>query len=370
MKHVLVSVISDLATDQRVHRTSITLKEIGYQVVTVGRTLKSSPALEKRSYQTRRFTLWWEKGPLFYAAFNIRLFFFLLFNKADLLVANDLDTLLPNYLISKLKRIPLIYDSHEYFTEVPELQHRPAIKKVWQKIEASVFPRLKHIVTVNDSIASLYKARYGKEVLVIRNVPETQASVEPIHPRDLGIPAGNSIAIFQGSGINIHRGAEEALDSMQYLEQVTLLFVGGGDVVEALKLATEQKGLKQKVIFVPRQSPQELRRYTAMATIGLSLDKDTNINYRFSLPNKLFDYIHAGIPVLASALPEVQKIVNDYEVGIVAENHSPQHLADCIRYMISDPERLLKWKENLKLAALELCWENEKKKMIALIHAV
>jgi len=370
MKRVIVSVISDLVTDQRVHRTSITLKEMGYEVLTVGRELKSSPALEGRPYRTRRFRLWWENGPAFYAAYNTRLFFFLLFTKADLLVSNDLDTLLPNYLVSRLKRIPLVYDSHEYFTEVPELQNRPSVKKVWQKIEAFIFPKLSHIITVNDSIARLYKDRYGKAVTVIRNVPEKQDAVEPMNHSSAGIPDGHAIVIFQGSGINIHRGAEEALEAMQYLEKVTLLFVGGGDVVEDLKRAAKEKGLTDKVVFIPRQSPRELRKYTAMATLGLSLDKDTNINYRFSLPNKLFDYIHAGIPVLASPLPEVQKIVNDYQVGLVAENHNPLHLADCIRFMLSDPERLLKWKENLKLAALQLCWEHEKKKMIALIHAV
>jgi glycosyltransferase involved in cell wall biosynthesis len=228
---------------------------------------------------------------------------------------------------------------------------------------------LKSVITVNDSIAQLYHEKYGKEVTVIRNVPETLPPVEAMKPADIGIPEGNAIVIFQGSGINIQRGAEEAIDAMKYLEGVTLLFVGGGDVIGQLK-ERARNGLQEKVLFIPRQAPNDLRRYTAMAHVGLSLDKDSNINYRFSLPNKLFDYIHAGVPVLVSDLVEVKKITEQYQIGLVAASHDPQHLATCIRRMLDNKQDLFKWKENLKIAARELCWENEKRKMIELIHAI
>ncbi len=367
MKRAIVSVISDLVTDQRVNRTSITLCEMGYQVTMVGRELKSSLPVERDVYKTKRFRLWFERGPFFYAAYNIRLFVFLLLKKADLLVANDLDTLLPNYLISRLKRIPLIYDSHEYFTEVPELQNRVAVKKVWLKIEEAIIPKLKNVFTVNESIAGLYKERYGVDVKVIRNVPVTRVYDDAINPADLHIPHGNHILIFQGSGINVQRGAEEAVEMMKYLEKVTLLFVGGGDVVGNLKQTVFKEGLQEKVKFIQRQTPQELRRYTAMADIGLSLDKDSNINYRYSLPNKLFDYIHAGVPVLASDLPEVRKIVEGYQIGLISDCHEPRQLADLIRNMLSDKSRLVQWKENLKMAAQELCWEKEKQILIDVV---
>lgn len=370
MKRAIVSVISDLVTDQRVNRTSITLYEMGYQVTSVGRVLESSLPIERQAYKTKRFRLWFERGPFFYAAYNIRLFVFLLFNKADLLVANDLDTLLPNYLISRIKRIPLIYDSHEYFTEVPELQNRLAVKKVWLGIEEAIFPKLKNVFTVNESIAGLYKEKYGVDVKVIRNVPVTRANENAINPADLNIPDGNHILIFQGSGINVQRGAEEAVEVMKYLEKVTLLFVGGGDVVGNLKQSVLKEGLQEKVKFIKRQTPQDLRRYTAMADIGLSLDKDSNINYRYSLPNKLFDYIHASVPVLASDLPEVRKIVEGYQIGLISDSHEPGQLADLIRKMLSDKSRLVRWKENLKIAAQELCWEKEKQILIDIVlHA-
>ena len=241
-------------------------------------------------------------------------------------------------------------------------------KKIWKFIERLIFPRLQCIITVNDSIAALYKDHYGKTLTVIRNVPERSAPVAAISKSSLGIPAGHDVIIFQGSGINIHRGAEEALEAMHFLEGVTLLFVGGGDVIPELKQRAEKENLTDKIVFVPRQSPEQLRRYTAMARLGLSLDKDNNINYRFSLPNKLFDYIHAGIPVLASDLREVRTIVEGYGVGRITRSHEPAELARQIRSILNLPPS--GWAENLQKAADDLCWETEKKKLIELIHAV
>src|SRR5258707_630762 len=121
MKRVIISVVSDLVTDQRVHRVATSLQQYGFPVTLVGRKMKHSLPVDQRSYKTVRFKRWKNKGPLFYMFYNIRLFFYLLFHKADVLVANDLDTLLPNFIVSKIKGTELFYDSHEYFTEVPEL---------------------------------------------------------------------------------------------------------------------------------------------------------------------------------------------------------------------------------------------------------
>ena len=123
-KRIISSVTNDLLTDQRVHRICKSLSNHDFEVSLIGRRKKSSIALEGRSYSCKRFHLIFEKGPLFYMEYNLRLFVFLLFSNVDLLISNDLDSLLANYLVSRVRNLPIVYDSHEFFTEVPELIKR------------------------------------------------------------------------------------------------------------------------------------------------------------------------------------------------------------------------------------------------------
>ena len=358
-KIVRISVTNDLFTDKRVDKTAIFLQKMGFAPVLIGRLKPDSHPVLTRPYQTYRFSLPFVKGPLFYTFYNLRLFFYLLTRHSDLLVSNDLDTLLPNYLIHRLKRTPLVYDSHEYFTGVPELTGRPRIQKIWKKIEQSIFPRLDSVITVNESIATLYFQEYGVRPFVVRNVPLLKNDKNPASRDDLNLPENQHIIILQGAGINIDRGAEEAVMAMQYLENALLLVIGSGDVFPMLQALINQHQLMEKVRLIPRLPMDILEKYTRCADVGLSLDKDTSINYKFSLPNKLFDYIQAEIPVLASDLPEVRRIVEEYNIGIIAQHHDPVHIADCLQKMLVDKNRRAMWKENLKIAARELCWENE-----------
>ncbi len=370
-RRVIISVVSDLVTDQRVHRTALALHSKGLIVTLVGRKMRSSLQIPERPYQTKRFKLGFETGPLFYAFYNIRLFFFLLFSKADIFVTNDLDTLLPNFIISRLKKSVLFYDSHEYFTEVPELVARPHIRNFWLSIEKFVFPKLKNVFTVNESIASIYTEKYKVPVSVVRNLPFRSVSKFSSVTRDgLGLPIDKKIFLFQGAGINIDRGAEEAIEAIAKTENAALLFIGGGDVLSLLKEKVKAMKIADKVFFLPKQPMEILYQYTSLADFGLTLDKDTNLNYRFSLPNKLFDYIQAGLPVLASDLPEVRKIIDQYKIGKIAPSTSVTDIAATMKQMISDDHQFVLWKENLKIAASELCWENEEKKLLQIFKDV
>ncbi len=367
MKRAIVSVINDLSADQRVHRTCSTLHKLGFDVTLVGRNQRNSLPLSKRNYATKRMFLLFSKGPFFYAEYQIRLFFYLLFNKAEVLISNDLDTLLPNYLTSKIRSSKLVYDTHELFCEVPELISHPIKRGIWKSIEEWIFPKLKYVFTVNDSIAKIYNDEYNVEVRVVRNIPSHpgQANLTISSKAELGIPSDKKIIILQGAGINIDRGAEEAVQAMQFVNDALLLIVGSGDVIPKLKQIVSDLKLNEKVKFVGKVPFDKLLQYTHHADIGLTLDKDTNINYRYSLPNKLFDYIHAGVPVLASNLGEVKKIIDQYAVGDCIKDHTPQHIADKLNVMLSEESKLQAWRKNTKIAANSLNWEQEELQLIA-----
>jgi len=280
----------------------------------------------------------------------------------------DLDTLLPNYLISKIKNKPIVYDSHEYFTGVPELTGRPIIQKLWKSIEKWIFPKLKNVYTVNESIADLYKKEYGVDVKVIKNVSIFRKEINKKPRKNIGLPEDKKIIVLQGSGINIQRGAEEAVEAMQFIDDAIFLIIGSGDVIDILKKMVLIFKLEKKIMFLPKMPIDKLFEYTVHADIGLTLDKETNINYRFSLPNKLFDYIQARVPILSSPLIEIKKVIEKYDIGMLIENHDPAHISEKIKSMLADENRIKIWKENLNFAASVLCWENEEKKLIEIFE--
>jgi glycosyltransferase involved in cell wall biosynthesis len=397
MRRVIMSVISDLNSDQRVHKVAMFLHENNCEVLLVGRAFSESLPVSERPYRTKRLRCRFRKGILQYLEFNLRLFWFLVFNKAVFYISNDLDTLLPNFMVSKFRRVPLVYDSHEYFTGVPELKGRPLKRKVWKLLERMILPKIKYAYTVNQSISNLYKKEYGIHMRVVRNLPLTTIKDFPALEKAPGfmniqvlenvsrlgnnpglgndpginnvlelkakelLPPDRTILIMQGAGINQHRGYEEAIMAMEFLpENFLLVIIGNGVVFEQLKSLTTSKELQQKVTFIPKVPYEVLNSYTQQAFLGLSLDKPVSINNELSLPNKIFDYMKAGVPVLSSSLPEIKKILEQFCVGRCIDRVDPKIIAGNILEIYNDPETYRIWKLNTVTALKELNWETEK----------
>jgi glycosyltransferase involved in cell wall biosynthesis len=359
MKKAIVTVTNDLTTDQRVDRVCNTLVNLGFEVTLVGRRLKGSLPLQPRKYRTKRMRLLFRKGPAFYAEYNKRLVLYLLFRHYDLLVSNDTDSLPAAFLASRISVIPHVHDCHEYFRGVPELVGRARVTAIWKKIEDYIFPKLKYVYAVNDSIAKLYHAEYGNDVKVLRNVPYRKEEREPFSKKKIGIRAGQKVILYQGA-VNVDRGLEEAIMAMKFVqEDAVLVIIGTGDIFEELKQLVFNEGLTDRVIFTGQVPFPELHGYTLMADIGISIEKDVGINYHYCLPNKFLDYIQAGIPVLVSPLPEMKAIVDKYEIGAFLESHDPEVLAAQFDRMLHDGETLIRYRINERRAASELCWENE-----------
>jgi glycosyltransferase involved in cell wall biosynthesis len=348
--HIAVSVTNDLVGDQRVHKICSFLNEHGFAVTLIGRKLPGSLPLE-RKYKTKRLVLLFKKGPLFYAFFNLRLFFVLLFRRTDVFLANDLDTLWPNYLVSKIKGCRLIYDSHEYFTEVPELISRPKVKAFWERLENRIFPKLKTVYTVNESLARVYEEKYKVPVKSVMNLP---------YYREKSKQAKNAkfTVIYQGV-LNKDRGLEELVRAFEHLSGISLWVVGGGDIEKELKQLVKDLELEDKITFFGKVPFEKLAEITAQAHLGVSLEKGTNLNYRYATPNKVFDYIAAHLPLLTSDLPEIKKIVELYRAGLTLSQVDPKIIAKKIQWMHDHPAEMQEYSKNAADASKELCWEKQ-----------
>lgn len=357
MKRIIVSVTNDLVSDNRVHKVCNTLCDLGFKVLLIGRCYRNSPPVVERRYATSRMHLCFRKGPLFYAEFNIRLFFILIFTRFDIQLSNDLDTLPANILAAKLKRKPVFYDSHEYFTEVPELINRQHVQRVWQHIEKWLLPQVTSAYTACGSIADVYTRKYNIVFHVVRNVPEYYDTTS----YRANNQSGNKRLwiIYQGA-LNVGRGLHQAIEAMRYIPEADLILAGSGDIEDELKKFAAEVS-PQNVIFHGRVPFEELAYLTRSASIGISLEEDVGLNYRYALPNKLFDYIQARIPVIVSNLPEMKGIVEKYMVGLIADSNHPEYLAGLFRKALFDQSQREAWRKNLETAAGELNWKNERK---------
>lgn len=336
----------------------------GFVPLVVGRRLRSSLPV-KRPYPVRRLRLLFTTGPLFYGSINIRLFVFILFAKADILLANDLDTLPAVWLAAKLKRIPFVFDSHEYFTEVPELIHRPFVQSIWKFIEQLLLPHVEHMLTVNQEIADLFAQEYSLAPEVVMNVPlagnESQNSSSVVLPEGA---VGKTRILYQGA-VNMGRGLEEMICALPFLPECFLIIAGDGDLVHKLQDLVSEKQVAEQVYFTGRLPFDQLRSLTKQADIGISLEQDLGLNYRLALPNKIFDYMQAGIPVLSSSLPVMSALVSREKIGLVISSFDPDSIRKAIHQLWPGKPLHMECSKNAKEAGLRYVWENQEERFLA-----
>jgi glycosyltransferase involved in cell wall biosynthesis len=363
---IVLCVTNDIVTDRRINRIAWSLLKLPAKVLIIGRAFKDNLRMPDCNYRVRRMNILFRKGPLFYAEYNLRLFFLLLVTKADVLVANDLDVLPAVYLASRIRRLPVVYDSHEYFTEVPELVGRKKVKKIWEGIESAILPRIKHTYTVSPSIAGEYNRKYGTNMMVIRNLPFRMENHQP----SFRLRKGKEYLILYQGSLNMGRGLELAIQSMQYMQNTRLIIAGTGDLEKVLMRLADSLALAEVIQFTGRVYPELLWHYTLQADLGISLEEDLGLNYRFALPNKLFDYVQAHVPVLVSDLPEMASLVREYGIGSVTHTRNPLELAREFTIMLTDTAKRQEWQSNLGKAAGILCWENEESNLIEIYRRI
>lgn len=374
-KCIYMAVTNDLVTDQRVDRLCCTLTEAGYAVTLVGRCLPESQPVGERPYATRRLRLLFRRSALFYAEYNQRLFLFLLHAPADAFYANDTDTLLACTWAARLRRKRLFFDAHELFPEVPELVDKPFVRAVWQRVERRCLPRVDAAFTVCQSVADEYFGRYGAKMAVVRNLPIAAEAGGAIGPEP-------GLLLYQGA-VNVGRGVRELVDAMQYLDACRLLVAGNGDLLDELRRYAVSLPWGSRIEFRGCTAPAELRRITPSAELGFCLLEDLGLNYRYALPNRIGDFVHARVPLLATGFPEIARVVNQYGVGTLTgpcpHGHSGEaydayvrDLADTIRRTLQEWRQMEVSERSRRFdqAAADLCWENEKSKLLAVVNTI
>ncbi len=365
MARVIIATSNNLVFDNRVHKVSISLINMGFEVWQTGRNRPHVSDAPHRPGKTKLFKLPVNKGPLFYFFLNVYTFIFLLFHKFNILWAVDMETLLACRIAAFLKNRPVVFDSHEFFSEVPELQHRKPVKKIWQTLEKLFIPGCHLKFTVSPGLVSLYKKRYDVDFDLLRNVPLSQPFKKPqIHPS--GIPT----ILYQGA-LNTGRGIAETIYAMKYLPHYRFIIIGRGDCTESLKTLTKQLGLQTQVEFIGAVPFEYFWKYQENALVGMCLLENNGLNYFHSLPNRIFDYMQAGIPVITTDFPDISEIVKTYNTGLLIHEMDPQKIAESIQMACERIDLRKEWSHTIPTAAQSLTWENESvilKKVTSLLN--
>ena len=365
MKRIYFTVTNDLTYDQRMHRICTSLAENNYAVTLVGRKLAPSLQLTEEKFKQKRIRCLFNKGKLFYAEYNLRLFFFLLFKKMDAICAIDLDTILPCLQISKWKKIPRIYDAHELFTELPEIISRPGILKTWAKIEKKAVPQFKWGYTVSESIAEEFHRRYSVNYKTILNTPV-------LKPLDLKssfeFAQDEKFILYQGA-VNEARGFEYLIPAMQWVN-CKLIVCGDGNFMKQLKNLISSYKLEDKIELKGMLPPERLWTIAQLATVGIALAGKEGLNQYLALPNKFLDYIHAALPQLTMNYPEYQKINNEFEVAVLIDDLIPEKIADAINNLLADDVLRTRLRENCMKAREKYNWQQEEKELLAFYQSV
>ena len=357
MTRVVILTTNDFCTDRRVMKVASVFRQLNFELILLGRLTHNSQPLQLDA-QVKRFRMLFHHSFLFYAEYNVRAFFYLLFASYSHILSNDTDTLPAAFLVSKLRRKKLLFDAHELFPEVPELHNRKFVKNCWHGIEQFIFPQLKFSYTVSRSIAQHYNRKYGMQMQVVRNMPELQ-----MHEKGINNFGSEKIILYQGA-LNKGRGLEWIIDAMPFVDKAMLLIIGTGDIEKQLHERVLLNGTADKVKFLGRIDGNELTKYTALASVGLCMLEPLGLSYQYALPNRIFDYLHANVPVIATDFNEIRAIVDTYKTGVLINTQDPKQIALAVNKILNEGFDT----SHFATVAQQLCWENESKKLIEIIR--
>lgn len=352
MAKVIHCILNNLVYDQRIHKLATTVAQRHEAEVVGVRFRWRESALSPRPYRVHRVWVPIRRGVLFFGLANFQMFLYLLFRRGwDAVVACDLDILLACWLAARLRGKKILLDSRELYTQTSFQLRKPVKRRIWQLLERFLYPRTPYILTVSPPIAQYFAEKYHKPIWLIYNLPRRGRGFA--HPR-----LENHLLLYQGM-LHPHRGLEELILALTHAPQWKLWILGDGPRREYLEALVRQQRLEERVRFFGLVPFEVVSGYTEKATLGVSGEVPRSLNHRYALPNKVFDYLQQGIPVLVGEAPLLQALVRHYRCGYVVESWQPKEIAYALEHIQASPRAYERWVQAARAAAKELHWERQ-----------
>ena len=357
-----VAITNNYRYDQRVQKVVRYLVSIGYQITIIGRNF---PELSKEdidsihpgfhdSVSIDLLSLKYSRGWQFYLEFNWKLYRLLRKQKYDVYIANDLDTILGVYHGST-RHAKRTFDAHEWFEEVDELQTKPFVRWIWKTIANTYIPKFNHCYTVNQWLADTFSKAYSKDFAVVRNIP-VRRDFEEALPQAIQDALPKDFILYQGV-INSGRGLDKVISAWTK-DLPPLVIAGYGDEVDQLKKLAHQQGKSDQIVWLGRITPGTLPSITKGALLGLHLLDTSSKNYRYSLANKCFEYMHADLPMLTVKTPIHDLLYEKAPYFLMIDELQPEYIAQGIKHCLT-AESQQAMRQAANMAKENFTWTNE-----------
>lgn len=370
MADVVFALTGDVRRNSRALRQIRTLSEHGLTVAVLTHG-SGDPSIGVERAQVRWLSRRNSKGPSFFWENHRSVGHIAASIPARAYHASDLYVLPALADAARQHGATLTYDARELYPYVASTVGRPWARIFWRAIERRYIRKADAVITVSEGIAERLVELYGIDSPgIVYNVPPRPPVRSSSRLRiAVGSPSNAVIILHQGQ-LRPYRGCELLLDAMRDVDTAVLVFLGDGPLKQRLRELSQKSDLERQVFFLDPVPSAELLAYTASADIGVTLLEDICLNHRLALPNKLFEYLSANIPVIASDLPEIRRVVAEHNVGLVVNPANRIHLVEALRQATSSQGVRDHWRRNIPSVFESYNWQESSAEFIRMFRSI